>query len=275
MKLHVLLLALFLTLNPAAHAFKVEPLMVPSEAMKKEIPVNVVLPKTYLDNTSATFPVLYMLHGAGDNNSTWINATSITALADQYGMIVVCPTAEVSWYMDSPEIAGFRYETFISRELVTYIDGHYRTHADRLHRALAGNSMGGHGALFLGIRHKDLFATAICISGGVDFRPFPKNWNLDKVLGSIEDHRDRWDELVVVNQAKKLKDGDLAISIDCGVSDFFIEGNRALHQELLEQKVAHIYTERPGYHGWPYWADAIKYQMLYVSDRFAQADVKK
>jgi S-formylglutathione hydrolase FrmB len=90
-----------------------------------------------------------------------------------------------------------------------------------------------------------------------------------------KDHADRWNDLIVLNQAKQLKDGDLAISIDCGVYDLFIAGNRALHQELLDQKVMHVYTERPGYHGWPYWANAIPYQMLYVSTRFIQADAKK
>jgi len=274
MNIPSLFFSLLLAFSSSALAFKVESQDVPSKAMAKTIPVSIVLPKAYEENPAVPLPVLYLLHGAGDNNSTWLNATSISSLADQFGIIIVSPSSDISWYFDSPEIPSSKYETFISTELVTYIDSHYRTRANRLFRALLGNSMGGHGALFLGIRHKDLFATAVSISGGVDFRPFPKNWNLDKLLGNEKDHPDRWNDLTVLNQAKKLKDGDLAISIDVGVYDFFVEGNRALHRELLDQKVAHDYTERPGYHGWPYWANAIPYQMLYISNRFKENEAK-
>jgi pimeloyl-ACP methyl ester carboxylesterase len=134
--------------------------------------------------SSASFPVIFLLHGAGDNDWTWLNATSVASLADQYGIILVCPSAELSWYLDSPEIPGSMYETFMTKELLDYVDGHYRTRPDRLHRTLIGCSMGGHGALFLAIRHKDLFATAVSLSGGVDFRPFPDYWNLSAILGS-------------------------------------------------------------------------------------------
>jgi S-formylglutathione hydrolase FrmB len=275
MRLLFLVASALLTLNLNAVASKVDRLMVPSAAMKKDVAVNVVMPDGYDKDPDAHFPVLFLLHGAGDNDWTWLNASSVASLADQYGIILVCPSAELSWYFDSPEDPTSLYETFITAELLPYVDGHYRTRADRLHRALLGCSMGGHGALFLAIRHKDLFGIAVSLSGGVDFRPFPKNWNLDKILGAEADHPDRWNDLNVLNQAKSLKDGELAISIDCGVYDLFIAGNRALHQQLLDQKVMHDYSERPGYHGWTYWANCIPYQMLYVSRQFNQADAKK
>ena len=176
MNVSSLFFSFLLAFSSSALAFKVDSKDVPSKAMAKTIPVSIVLPKAYADNPTTPLPVLYLLHGAGDNNSTWLNATSISSLADQYGIIIVSPSAQISWYFDSPEIPSSKYETFISAELVSYIDSHYRTRPNRLFRALLGNSMGGHGALFLGIRHKDLFATAVSISGGVDFRPFPKNW---------------------------------------------------------------------------------------------------
>ena len=268
----ILVTALFLALlPPPSPAFTVDAQQVPSAAMNKNVPINVILPDSYLSNSSGTFPVLYLLHGAGDNQDTWLKNTPIGSLADQYGIIVVCPAAEQSWYFDSPEDPKYRYETFVSSELVSHIDGKYRTRPDRKYRALAGNSMGGHGALFLAIRHKDVFSIASSLSGGVDFRPFPDNWNLKNLLGSIQDHPERWNDLVVVNQAKSLKDGDLAISMEVGTSDFFLAVNRALHQELLDAKVSHDYAERPGEHGWPYWANAIKYQMLFISDHFKQA----
>jgi S-formylglutathione hydrolase FrmB len=264
------ILSIFIGSAYSAQAFKAEPLQVPSAAMGRSIPIEVILPDSYQAGQNS-FPVLYLLHGAGDNETKWLNSTSIGALADEYGIIVVCPSAELSWYFDSPVDPKIKYETFTSTELVKYIDGQFRTRADRKFRAIAGNSMGGHGALFLAIRHKDVFSIAVSLSGGVDFRPFPDNWNLKNLLGTIQDQPDRWNDLVVVNQAKSLKDGELALAIDCGTSDFFINVNRALHQELLDLKISHDYSERPGSHGWVYWSNAIKFQMLFISEHFHAA----
>ena len=109
------------------------------------------------------------------------------------------------------------------------------------------------------------------MSGGVDIRPFPKNWDIAKRLGSIEEHPERWNEYAVVTQAVSLKDSVLSLIIDCGVKDFFIEVNRSLHQQLLRQGVAHDYTERPGEHNWEYWANAVEYQVLFFHRYFAKS----
>ena len=275
--MYKLILALALVLHTTtAFASKVDRLNVPSAAMKKDIPVNVVMPQGYDDNPGVTYPVVYLLHGAGDDDWAWLNNTNVIKLADQYGMILVTLSAQLSWYFDSPEDPASQYETFVSQELVAYVDGHYHTKADRLQRALLGCSMGGHGALFLSIRHKDVFGTAVSLCGGVDFRPFPDYWGINKVIGTEKNHLDRWNDLIVLNQAKQLKDGDIAISMDCGVNDLFIAENRALHQQLLDQKVSHDYCERPGWHGWAYWAAVIPYQMLYLNTRFtAPPEAKK
>ena len=243
---------------------------VPSPGMKKEVPATVILPDAY-QKEGVRLPVLYLLHGYSDNNLGWVTRTPVKDLADQYGIIVVCPDAAYSsWYFDSPEDPAWRYETFVSKELVTEIDKRYRTLPKRESRAIAGLSMGGHGAMFLAIRHPDTFSVAVCLSGGVDLRPFPDNWDIAKRLGTLKDHPDRWTANSVVTLAETLPPGELAISIDCGVDDFFITVNRNLHQLLLTRKVPHDYTERPGSHGWEYWANAIKYQMLFMSDHLAR-----
>ena len=88
-------------------------------------------------------------------------------------LIFVCPNGENSWYWDSPLNKDSQFETFVSRELVSYVDGHYRTLPSREKRAITGLSMGGHGALWLAIRHQDVFGAAGSTSGGLDIRPFP------------------------------------------------------------------------------------------------------
>ena len=97
-------------------------------------------------------------------------------IADEKGIIFVCPDGKNSWYWDSPKNPSYRYETFISNELINYIDANYPTVASRDKRAITGLSMGGHGALYNAIRHKDVFGAAGSTSGGVDIRTFSNQW---------------------------------------------------------------------------------------------------
>ncbi|MCE5229968.1 esterase family protein [bacterium] len=260
---------LFCAAASMASAFTTETLQVPSLKMKKTIPATVVLPNSYKAGNQ-NFPVLYLLHGAGDNNNSWVEKTPIGELADIYQFLVVCPDAgKTSWYFDTDD-PNYQYETFTSLELVKYIDAHYRTRANRGSRALCGNSMGGHGALFLAIRHSNVFGIAVGMSGGYDLRPFSTQWDINKRIGAFQQHPDRWEQLSVVTVAKSLKNRQIAISFECGVGDFFIDNNRALHNLLLDMKVDHDYTERPGVHGWVYWRPNIQYQALFIHNRFEE-----
>ena len=161
-----------------------------------------------------------------------------------------------------------KYETNIALEIPAYIDSAYRTVANRNARAISGLSMGGHGALYLAIRHQNIFGAAGSMSGGVDFRPFPENWGIKKYLGDYATHKSNWDNNVVINLVDSLQNGALAIIFDCGVSDFFIQVNRNLHQKLLDKKIDHDYIERPGEHNWPYWNNSVQYQLVFFRNYF-------
>ena len=140
-----------------------------------------------------------------------------------------------------------------------YIDGHYKTITDRKGRAITGLSMGGHGGLWTAIRHKDTFGACGSTSGGVDIRPFPKNWDMAKRLGDYESNKEIWDTHTVINQIDKIQNGDLAIIFDCGEADFFIQVNKDLHNRLLEKKIDHDFITRPGGHTGEYWMSAVKF----------------
>jgi len=252
----------------SASAATVDVLSVPSKKMGRDIPVTLILPDAYAPD-GQPLPVVYLLHGAGDNHAKWNDATDISQLADLYDVIVVCPDGgRTSWYFDSPIDPAYQYETFVAIECVNYIDANYRTDPRREARALCGLSMGGHGALFLAICHPDTFSIAVALSGGVDIRPFPKNWQIALRLGDIKTHPENWETHTVVNLAKNIKPGDLAISLDCGTEDFFLQVNRNLHQQLIDQKIVHHYEEHPGSHNWDYWKDAIKRQMAFMDQQF-------
>ena len=271
------LTALFaLAVAVSTHA-EIHSVKVSSAVMNRDIPATITVPKDY-QSTDAPRPVLYLLHGAGDNERGWCDRTPVQEMSDIYGVIIVTPSVGLSWYFDSPVDKDSQFETFVSSELVKFVDTHYRTLAKREGRALAGNSMGGHGAMFLAVRHKDVFSAVAPMSGGMDIRAsdpqvgaFPENWGIKRYLGTIQEHPKRWDELTVINGVDGLKNGELAISIDCGDKDFFLVVNRQLDAKLTARGIAHEYAEHPGQHNWSYWKVALPRQMAFLDEHFKRA----
>lgn len=151
--------------------------------------VTVYLPPSYATETHKSFPVLYMLHGFTDDDSQWfgweehwINLHEVLDSAIEAGlseeMIVVMPNAfnafQGSFYSSNITIGD--WEAFVTRELVAYIDSHYRTLANRNSRGLAGHSMGGYGTIRLGMKNPDIYSSiyllsACCMEGGVSTQP--------------------------------------------------------------------------------------------------------
>ena len=249
-----------------AEAGQVEDVAVHSESMGRELHNLVMLPEGY--DGERSYPVVYLLHGHGMKYSEWLRVQrELPQLADQHGLILVCPDGANSWYWDSPLNPAMRYETYVSAELPAYIRTHYRTIDDKRARAVTGLSMGGHGALWLAIRHQDVFGACGSMSGGVDIRPFPNRWNIADSIGRYEDAPERWAAHTVMTQLHLIRPG-LAMIIDCGTEDFFYEVNEQLHRELLERKIPHDYISRPGAHNSRYWRHAIYYQLLFFADYF-------
>ncbi len=273
MKISALFFSVFFLLGGSfVHAAKVEVIQVPSTKMEQNIPATLILPDAYSQRESDKFPVLYLLHGAGGNHSSWNQSTQCAHLADKYEFIILCPDGgSTSWYYDSPIDPTYQYETHVAEECVQYMDKNYRTRANRGSRAISGMSMGGHGAIYLAIRHPETFGTSVCLMGGVDIRPFPNNWEIKKRLGDMSKHWENWEEHTVINQARKLKDNQIKIVLDCGRGDFFLPVNRALHKQLLEDGISHIYEEHEGVHNWQFCKDAIHRQFPYIASQFANS----
>ncbi len=268
MKRNILLLLCLTAFAISVKAAKVDTVDTYSDAMKKKIRAIVITPDNY--NSGSQYPVVYLLHGASGNYTDWVKkATGVPDYADKYNVMIVCADGgNTSWYWDSPVDPTYKYETYVTKELITYIDKNYKTIKNRSGRAITGLSMGGHGGLYLGIRHQDLFGAAGSMSGGVDIRPFPNNWDMAKRLGSLKDNAETWDKYTVTNQLDLLKPNSLAIIFDCGTDDFFYKVNVELHDKLLALKIPHDFIVRPGAHNWPYWTNAVGYQMLYFSNYF-------
>ncbi|HVZ20226.1 MAG TPA: alpha/beta hydrolase-fold protein, partial [Vicinamibacterales bacterium] len=135
--------------------------------------VFVYLPPGYTANRATRYPVVYLLHGYGLSGERWMSFAKIADAADadiangsMREMILVNPDADTkydgSMYSSSPTTGD--WERFIAEDLVAYVDGHYRTIADRMSRGLGGHSMGGYGTVRIGMKRPDVFSSLYIMS---------------------------------------------------------------------------------------------------------------
>lgn len=265
----ILLALLFYVGVVSAQAAVVDTVWVESPAMKQSYRCVVIVPSVH-NKEQARFPVTYLLHGYSGWYANWIiRVPSLQQYADQFRMIIVCPEGKNNWYIDSPVDDSIRWETYVGKEIPAYIDAHYPTIPKRNARAITGLSMGGHGGLYIGLRNATTFGACGSMSGGVDLRPFKKNWELNKLLGDSVQYAQHWEDYSVINLVNHYPQDTLAMIIDCGVDDFFFSVNESLHNKLLTQKIPHDYITRPGKHDWKYWTNAIAYQLLFFHRYFS------
>ena len=260
----------------SAQAAHVDTIQVFSPSMNKNIKTCVIVPDNY-KKSKKKFPVVYLLHGYSGNYATWVKSfKEVSQQVDRYGFIAIGVDGNYSsWYFNSPIDPTFKYETYIIDELVPFIDKKYKTIASREGRAISGLSMGGHGALYLSLKHQDVFGAAGSMSGGVDIRPFSEKWDIKNRLGAITDFPENWEKNTVVNLIELNQNNNLKLIIDCGVDDFFIDVNRELHQKMLALKIDHDYIERPGKHNIDYWENSLKFQLLFFYNFFHSSPIKR
>lgn len=261
------LVLLSLALAGICWSASVDTVEVYSKAMNKSFRCVVIIPA---NGKEVTFPVVYLLHGYSGSYSNWISRVpELKNYADSLQVMIVCPDGGYgSWYFDSPVDSSMKYETYISKEVPCFIDAHYPTIKSRKARAITGLSMGGHGGLFIGFRHADVFGACGSMSGGVDLRPFSKSWEISKRLGDSTNHPVNWHDYSVTTIIEKKPADSLAVIFDCGTEDFFYKVNHELHEKMLGLKIPHEYIERPGKHDWNYWGNSIQYQLVFFKNYF-------
>lgn len=254
----------FLFFFSSAFAAIVDTVNIPSEAMHITKKCVVIRPYSY-QNINNRYPVVYLLHGYSGDYANWINRVpALKNYADEFQLMIVCPDGNYnSWYVDSKSEPTSMYDTYISREVVHFIDSAYNTLAQKKSRAISGLSMGGHGALYLALRHPEIFGAAGSMSGVLNLEPWKSKYQLLKYLSPSEITL-----YSVVTFLKNLREGALTLIIDCGVNDPFLETAREAHRILLDRKIAHDYIERDGQHNWAYWSNSVSYQLMFFSKNF-------
>ncbi|WP_296703971.1 alpha/beta hydrolase family protein [Algoriphagus sp.] len=257
---------------------KVDTIEVYSAVMKKNLKAAVTTPSSYSESTSK-LPVLYLLHGGFGAFDDWHKKVTepglVNKMAEQHNLIIVTPgVGPSSYYYDSPLMDSVRYETYFIKELIPEIDRKYNTLAKRESRAIAGLSMGGHGAMMLSAKHPELFIAAGSMSGvmNIDTRMWEvpdefrniRNGQQKAMLGELQ-YDSPFSIYTAVGLIDNMKNNGIALTFDIGVDDFLINTNRQIHQLLLENGTPHDYTERPGAHTWEYWTNSLPYHLLFIS----------
>lgn len=251
-----------LSITVLSYSQKADTLHVYSPSMQKTIKTLVITPD---QNTAENIPCVYILHGYSGYPERTLkqDIPSLFNLSRKMNTLFILPDGNYdSWYIDS-KTANSKYETFIADELVPYIDKHYKTDGSKT--AIMGWSMGGHGALYIGARHQDVFELIGSICGAVDFTNYGKDYGVQKLLG---ENTKSWSGYTAYSQIESLKNTKQKILISCGINDFLIGQNRELHLKLMELNIAHIYEERSGEHNAAYWSKASETQLFHIDNFF-------
>jgi len=291
-----------------------------SDALGVDKDVRVYLPAGY-EAGGKHYPVLYYLHGLTGDESNWIEHGHLDKVADSLGLqaIVVMPDGDNNFYVDSKMTVDYdacmrdgtglmlpqqpkaktctrtwKYETYITHDLIGWVDKTYRTIPSREGRGVAGLSMGGYGSLMLSMRHPDLFAAAASHSG-VDSLlyggPFPyehgKGARVDDIKPLIANLGDfgKWMILLYGDDietwraydpsvlVEKLAPGQLKLYLDCGTEDDFAlhNGMQYLHDLLLDHHIDHAYYIGPGKHDFVFWSQRLPKSLAFMQQSVAPA----
>ncbi len=229
--------------------------------------MNVVLPQ----NADRKYPTLYLLHGMSDDHSTWSRLTSIERYADQHGIAVVMPTTYLGWYTDMN--MGFQYRTFVGEELPKICRSFFPMMSDKREDTyLAGNSMGGYGAVAIALTYPDTFSIAAPLSGAFDPRGLydekhPKNTYFSDIFGEVEAFEGSKNDLWYLTKAVKESGGNVPkIFMWCGTEDALYSVNTSFRDHLVSLGYDLTYTQTPGNHSWSYWDREIQNVLRFIDE---------
>jgi putative tributyrin esterase len=232
-----------------------------SAALQRAVPYQIVLPTQY-SMSQRRYPVLYLLHGWQGDETNWIQLTHLLAVASHYPLIIVLPRAENSWYVNSATIPKDRFGDFLSGDLISEVEQHFRTIASQDGRAIAGLSMGGYGAVLMALRHPGVFSFVGGISSAFDgpsgiegVMPQLKP-STDAAYGE-KDSITRRENNVDLLLARSAPGSVPYLFLECGTADPLLESNRRVVRELQQQGMAYEYHELPGAHTWSFWDQSL------------------
>jgi enterochelin esterase-like enzyme len=284
-KFIVLLAGMYIILSSvSAQVSKVQDnLSMTSKILKGERKYAIYLPPGY-ETSSRSYPVLYLLHGGGDDQTGWVQFGEVQHITDKAiangtasPMIIVMPDANTGTrgYVNTAN-GDWRYEDFFFQEFVPFIEKTYRIRAEKRYRAVAGLSMGGGGSFYYALHHPEMFSAACPLSAS----PGPlsmedaKKW-MERVKQTATDAQlEAWyKQYSALEQINNMpEDQKMAVRwyIDSGDDDFLFEGNSLIHIAMRKKEIPHEFRIQNGGHTWTYWRNALPTVLEFVSASFHQ-----
>ena len=256
-----------------------------SKVFNGERAYSIYLPQSYDSNPTKKYPVLYLLHGAGDDNKCYENKAGLASIANQLvnageasEMIIVTPNAGGELYQGYYNMENYPYETFFFDEFIPYIENTYRIIGDKNHRAIAGLSMGGGGSVSYGMFHPEMFTMVFGMSASLE--P-PLN---GRPNGEAQTDREKASALVyntrLANSCIKYFENATDTKIeslkaiswffDCGDDDMNYLLNTTFFQKLKDKGIPAQIRVRDGGHNWVYWRESLYIALPVISMRFSK-----
>jgi enterochelin esterase-like enzyme len=255
-----------------------------SKILNMERKFAIYLPPDY-ETSQRSYPVLYLLHGAGDDQTGWIQFGEVLHIADgainagtATPMIIVMPDANTGkrGYVNDIQ-QKWLYEDFFFKEFMPYIEKTYRIKGEKKYRAISGLSMGGEGTFIYALHHPELFSSACPLSAATGPKSVKelKNYGLWGTAEGIseadqEAYFEHYSVLSLIDSIPDSQKKALRWYIDCGDDDFLYEGNCLVHIAMRKKEIPHEFRIRDGVHSWTYWRASLPVVLEFVSMSFHQ-----
>jgi len=255
-----------------------------SKILNQERSYAVYLPPDY-DSSDRSYPVLYLLHGLGDDQTGWIKLGDVQRIADESinsgissSMIIIMPDAGsgIVGYINQPNRDWF-YEDFFFEELMPHVESKFRIKKQKKYRAISGLSMGGGGTLVYALHRPDLFSSAAPLSPAIgptdldDFHKWISRYNFyfnDKI--ETQKLLNANHPIILIEKQSKEDLNSVKWYLDCGDDDYLYEDSSLLHISMKKKGVEHEYRVRDGAHNWNYWKGSLPKVLGFVSINFHQ-----
>jgi len=255
-----------------------------SKILNGERKYAIYLPPDY-ETSQRSYPVLYLLHGGGDDQTGWVQFGEVLHIADEAinageatPMIIVMPDANTGRRGYSNDITGeWKYEDFFFEEFLPFVEKTYRIKGEKRYRAVAGLSMGGEGTFIYALHHPELFSSACPLSAGTgplsmeDMEAYMERRN---IKGATETEKEAYFKkqsvLYLIENMPDDQKKAVRWYIDCGDDDFLYEGNSLVHIAMRKKEIPHEFRIHDGGHTWTYWRAALPTVLAFISDAFHQ-----
>ena len=258
-------------------------LSLPSKILKGDRKYAIYLPPDY-ETSQRSYPVLYLLHGGGDDQTGWVQFGEVQNITDKSiaegkatPMIIVMPDANTGQRGYFNDVKNeWRYEDFFFEEFMPFIEKTYRIKKEKRFRAVAGLSMGGGGSFVYALHHPELFSSVcpLSASAGPLTLEATKAWleqrNQKGTDAEVETYYKRYSVLELINAVPDDQKKALRWYIDIGDDDFLFEGNSLAHIAMRKKEIPHEFRIYDGGHSWTYWRRALPTVLTFVSEAFHQ-----